>query len=228
MPKLSIVFFMLCFCIISITKNRASPYGMKLQYCKKSPAGINQKAYVSKKKITYNTPHTIASTYQYTTPNVVLTAHDATPALKKNLAEDTAFRKAWLYSAMLPGLGQAYNKKYWKMPIIYACLGGLGWGIIYTNQKYFTFRSALAQQITTGKNDLDVNLSEDNLRHHTENLRKDRDLLIIITALIYILNIIDAHVDAHLNTFDLTKSIALKFQHKVSFCNCSLFFKQPT
>ena len=72
--------------------------------------------------------------------------------------------------------------------------------------------SALAQQITTGKNDLDVNLSEDNLRHHTENLRKDRDLLIIITALIYILNIIDAHVDAHLNTFDLTKSIALKFQ----------------
>ena len=130
MPKLSIVFFMLCFCIISITKNRASPYGMKLQYCKKSPAGINQKAYVSKKKITYNTPHTIASTYQYTTPNVVLTAHEH-QHLKKTLADDTAFRKAWLVMSAITNawLGPSLsNKKSLEQCPLFCIPWGFGMG----------------------------------------------------------------------------------------------------
>ena len=129
---------------------------------------------------------------------------------KKDSLEDTPFRKAWLYSTILPGLGQAYNKKYWKIPILYAGFVGLGWGIIHNNKKYLEYKRALLQEIDTERNDL--KLPESALRNRTDNLRRDRDLLIIIVGLLYIVNIIDAHVDAHLKTFDLSDNLALAIQ----------------
>lgn len=129
---------------------------------------------------------------------------------KKDSLEDTPFRKAWLYSTILPGLGQAYNKKYWKIPILYAGFVGLAWGIIYNNREYLKYKRALFQEIDTKKNDLD--LPESTLRNRTDNLRRDRDFLIIIVGLLYIVNIIDAHVDAHLKTFDVSDNLALDIQ----------------
>ncbi len=128
-------------------------------------------------------------------------------------SQDNSFRKAWLYAAILPGLGQVYNKKYWKVPILYVFLAGLGWGIYDQHQKYFTFRRALFQEQATGKNDLSLNI--DQLRHQTEVYRKDRDWLILCIGLLYIINILDAHVDAHLYTFDLSDDLALQVKPAV-------------
>ncbi len=133
-----------------------------------------------------------------------------TPTSPQILSQDNAFRKAWLYSTILPGLGQAYNKKYWKIPIIYGFFTGLGWGIYYFHQEYFAFRRALFQEKDIGKNDMQ--LSENQLRHQAEVYRKDRDWLILFLGLAYIFNILDAHIDAHLNTFNLSNDLALQLK----------------
>lgn len=127
-------------------------------------------------------------------------------------------RKATIMSACLPGLGQIYNRKYWKAPIIYAALGGLGyWGV--TNQiKYKYYSDNL-----TALHDDDVNTinetlySSDQLVTQKRYYRKYRDYAIIAGALVYLINIIDANVDAHLKTFDVSDDLSLQVNPYSSF-----------
>lgn len=130
-------------------------------------------------------------------------------AVKKAIYSNA--RKATIMSACLPGLGQIYNRKYWKAPIIYAALGGLGyWGV--TNQiKYKYYSDNL-----TALHDDDVNTinetlySSDQLVTQKRYYRKYRDYAIIAGALVYLINIIDANVDAHLKTFDVSDDLSLQ------------------
>ena len=155
-------------------------------------------------------PSELPPTTGTTSENSVDTKNDRITTRKKNSLADTPFRKAWLYATILPGLGQAYNKQYWKIPIIYAGFVGLGWGIIHNNKKYLQYKRALFQEIDIKRNDL--KLPENMLRNRTNDFRRDRDLCIIIAGLLYIVNIIDAHVDAHFKTFDLSDNLALYIQ----------------
>ncbi len=111
--------------------------------------------------------------------------------------------RAGFYSAVLPGLGQAYNKRYWKIPIVY---GALGTGIYFYHQnlkKYKRYRKAfklrkygLQDEFTTegGTELLSVNVLERAQKFY----RKNRDLSLLITIGLYILQIVEASVDAHL------------------------------
>ncbi len=141
-------------------------------------------------------------------------------------------KKATVYSAILPGLGQAYNKKYWKIPLVYAGFGTIGYFIGWNNKYYKTYK--LAYSDLTDKNpntnthlDLKVakyynleNTTEFNnfktgLSKQSEYLRRNRDLLIISMAGFYGLNIIDASVDAHLFDFDISEDLTMNWQPAV-------------
>lgn len=108
--------------------------------------------------------------------------------------------KAGLYSAVLPGLGQFYNKKYWKIPIVWGAVG-TGIGIALWNDKqYKRYRNAFVAELNglphefSGINGIDKNV----LGNAQDSSKRQRDYAIGISALIYILNIVDAVVDAHL------------------------------
>ncbi len=112
--------------------------------------------------------------------------------------------RAAFYSAVLPGLGQAYNKKYWKIPIVYAAIGTGVYFIVDNQQEYDRYRTAYKLRISGRPDEFDgtgenPNISEDGLIRAQDVLKKNRDLAIFITIGLYALNIIEANVDAHLD-----------------------------
>lgn len=130
--------------------------------------------------------------------------------------------RAAFYSAILPGLGQAYNKKYWKIPIVYVALGtGIYFYIDNTNE-YNRYRDAFKNRLAGFNTDefwgTDVNgdplptpiISEDGLIRAQRTLRRNREISLLISLGIYALNIIDANVDAHLLQYNVDENLALK------------------
>lgn len=120
-------------------------------------------------------------------------------------------RKATIMSACFPGLGQIYNRKYWKAPVIYVALGGIGyWGI--TNQiKYKYYSDNLKAIYDDDENTINSTLySGDQLVTQKKYYQKYRDISIMVGALVYLVNIIDANVDAHLRTFDISDDLSLQ------------------
>ena len=114
-------------------------------------------------------------------------------------------------SACFPGLGQIYNRKYWKAPVIYVALGGIGyWGV--TNQvKYKYYSNNLRAANDDDANTINETLySSDQLITQKKYYQKYRDISIMLGALVYLVNIIDANVDAHLRTFDVSDDLSLQ------------------
>lgn len=141
-------------------------------------------------------------------------------------------KKASLYSAILPGMGQAYNRKYWKIPLVYGGFGAFGYFISWNNKNYNTSRRAYLDLTDTNPAtdsylklkqikyyNLDNPSSVANLKQgllSSQNYyRRNRDLLIIITFAFYGLNIIDASVDAHFFNFDISDDLSLNLQPSV-------------
>jgi len=119
--------------------------------------------------------------------------------------------RATLFSAALPGLGQVYNKKYWKVPIIYAGLGTCVYFIQRNNSKFQLYKDALvAEQDSDPTTINDTGFSSFQLNDLQNTYRGWRDLSWIILTGVYILNIIDANVDAHLFYFDVGKDLSLQ------------------
>ncbi len=120
---------------------------------------------------------------------------------------------AW-YSAALPGLGQAYNKKYWKIPLIYS--GGviIGYYINYNHQLYKQYRDGLLAFIDKDDRTVpfDPRLDQNDYERATDYWRRNRDLLMIGAFVLYMMNIVDAHVDAHLASFTVDEDISLKLE----------------
>lgn len=131
--------------------------------------------------------------------------------------------KAAFYSALVPGLGQAYNKKYWKIPIVYA---GLGAGIYFyswNNKKYHEFRDEYKRRLA-GTEDpnhpIYSGLDNDRLIRAQQFHQRNRDLSALITAGIYILNIVDANVDAHLMQFNVNENLSVSpdiYQNQIDY-----------
>lgn len=132
-------------------------------------------------------------------------------AVKKAIYSDA--RKASIMSACLPGLGQVYNKKYWKVPVIYAVLGGLGyWGITNQNQLKF-YSNNLRFENDEDPGTLNTSgYSSDQLITQKRYYRKYRDIAVIAGILVYLINIVDANVDAHLKTFDVSDDLSLQIK----------------
>ncbi len=129
--------------------------------------------------------------------------------------------KAAFYSAILPGLGQIYNRRYWKVPIVYGALGTGIYAYVYNDDLYDRFRSAFKRRRAGFTDDefYDVNgsgivpgspdLSDQALQDAQERYQRDRDLALLITIGLYAFNIIDANVDAHLKQFNVNEDLSL-------------------
>lgn len=130
--------------------------------------------------------------------------------------------KAAFYSAVLPGLGQAYNKKYWKIPIV---VGAITTGALiydWNNKKYTRFREAYKSRLAgyntdefwgTDADGMPLNapkISNDGLIRAQKTYRKNKEISILVTIGLYALNIIDANVDAHLLQYNVDENLSLK------------------
>jgi hypothetical protein len=127
-------------------------------------------------------------------------------------------KKATIMSACLPGLGQAYNKKYWKIPVIYAGFGVLTYFMIQNGTEYRNFREAYNIVATGDSANFDntyvvrYNYNITSLQEGRNYYRHNLELTYILSGLLYILNIIDASVDANLYNFDVSDDLTLRFE----------------
>ena len=123
--------------------------------------------------------------------------------------------KATLFSVAIPGLGQAYNKKYWKMPIIYAGMGLSLYFAISNHNSFKKFKTAYGNRIDGDVNTIDEFddvLSDEGLQANMDYHQRNRDLSYIIAGLFYVLNIVDAAVDAHLFNFPKNDNLTFNLQ----------------
>lgn len=138
-------------------------------------------------------------------------------------------KRAAMFSAAFPGLGQAYNRKYWKIPILYAGIAATAWGINWNNTRYSLYRNAYIDLMDSDPNSkryLDIpsvytreeledrinanpGTFETTFEKRRDSYRRDRDLLIIVMVGVYVINIIDANVDAHLADFDVSNDLTM-------------------
>jgi hypothetical protein len=133
---------------------------------------------------------------------------DTTSVIKKYHSP----KKAAIFSTVLPGLGQVYNKKYWKVPVIYAGFAGLAYSINFNQTRYVRYRNAYKDRLDNDPLTNDIYIgkySDDNLNTLQKYYHRYRDLSVIGASLLYIINIVDASVDAHLFTFDVTDDLSL-------------------
>lgn len=121
----------------------------------------------------------------------------------------TPGRKAALYSFGFPGLGQIYNRKFWKLPIVY---GVVGTGLYFTaanGKELKRYNTALAHELRGEPHEFDNLLSENQITERRDFYRRNTELSAILSGLAYGLNIIDAVVDAHLFEFDISDDLSL-------------------
>lgn len=119
--------------------------------------------------------------------------------------------KAAFYSAVLPGLGQAYNKKYWKIPIVYAAIGTGIYFYTDNNKQYKRVREAYKRRLAGFEDDeFQGRLTDDGLREAQKSFRRNKELSLLITFGLYALNIVDANVDAHLLQFNVDDNLSFK------------------
>ncbi len=158
-----------------------------------------------------------------TARDVIITADTVIIAGKKDSIKQHSPRKAAIRSAILPGLGQIYNRKYWKLPIVYAAIGIPAY-LIYDNKRWYD-RSRFALAVASNPGTLNGDSlsrvhpelraiteakATNALRNYRNEFRKNMDYSILITLLFWGLNVIDATVDAHLKGFDVSDEISMR------------------
>ena len=142
--------------------------------------------------------------------------------------------KAALMSAIVPGLGQAYNHSYWKIPIIYATGGVLGYFLKTNNDQYLSFKNAISLRVDGDpSNDQDeyterigTRSLEDQvaiLKRNRDSYRRWRDYTVLYSIVAYGLNVTEAYVHAHLKGFDISEELTMKVQPDVIQTNTYSF-----
>jgi hypothetical protein len=159
--------------------------------------------------------------------------NDSTPPINTDIKQRTdtvekkrsVASKAALRSTILPGLGQAYNKKYWKIPIVYGVIA-IPVSLFNYNSKWYN-KTRTAYTIRSTKDSASfskiapelIPLSDESLRLYRNEFRKNMDFSILGIILAWGLNIVDATVDGHLRGFDISDEVSLKVGPKFSSGN---------
>ncbi len=141
--------------------------------------------------------------------------------LLKSYAKQYDPQRALLLAAIVPGLGQIYTKKYWKLPLVYGGFFAIGYGFNQYNGFYQNYKKELFYNLENGYvNDSDRRPGEfittGSYRTAVDFYRNKRDLMVLLMGGMYLLQIIDAHVDAHLKEFDLNPNLQVSIQPSVS------------
>ena len=129
-------------------------------------------------------------------------------------------KKATLLSAILPGAGQVYNGKTWKVPILYAGILTDVYFIQYNHKRYERFRDALFA-LDKGEPNQFPSLNRASLVRNVDYWRQNRDLTLLLMLGIYALNLVDANVDAHLSGFDISEDLTLKIAPQIGTLSAS-------
>lgn len=157
--------------------------------------------------------------------------------------------RASLYSAIFPGLGQIYNKKYWKLPLVYAGFGALGYAVAFNQTNFSKYKNAyidFTDELPETQSYLDViggNLNPadfdpvlhpdtydpqqekwfgEQLDNNMDYYRRNRDLSYIGLVGLYLLNIVDATVDAHLFDYDIGNDLSMKIEPRLMYAGRNL------
>ncbi len=130
-------------------------------------------------------------------------------SLKQEPFDPLSPARAAFYSAVLPGLGQAYNKKYWKIPVVY---GGIATGVYFyqrNTEDYNRFRDAYKRRLAGYQDDEFQGVSDARLRDAQKTAGRNRDVSLAMAIGVYLLNILDANVDAHLLRYNLSEDLSI-------------------
>ena len=143
--------------------------------------------------------------------------------------------QAGLYSAVLPGLGQVYNKKYWKVPLVYAIGGFMIYRTLQLNDTYKGYTCAY-ENLLTDEN-FDISTCQSNIDWSTissnssstmltlkDDARRQRDMFILYSTLVYVMNIVDAIVDAHLWEFSVSDDLSINTMPVIKIGNRSSYY----
>jgi len=145
--------------------------------------------------------------------------------INKEPYDPLAPSKAAFYSAVVPGLGQAYNKKYWKIPLIYAGMATGVYFYIQNDKDYDRFRDAYKRRLAgftddefygDGENPI---ISTDRLIDAQKSAQRNKDLSIVVTLVFYLVNIIDANVDAHLRQYNVSEDLSIQPNFEINTIN---------
>jgi len=126
--------------------------------------------------------------------------------------------RAALFSAILPGSGQAYNGSYWKVPIVYTILGSVVYFAENSNRQYKRYLKAyiaVTDSLPSTVSEFGEDIKEDELLSYKDTYRRNRDLYYIFTFVVYGLNIVEANVDAHFSDFDVDDDLSLKISPSI-------------
>lgn len=143
------------------------------------------------------------------------------PAVKDSarLAIEAMPRRAALKSLMVPGLGQIYNKRWWKVPLVYGGFFGLGLVFEFNHRYYKVFlKEAQFRELNPQKtkNPLYANYSNQGIIAIKDSYRRNRDLSVLAGIGFYAITIIDAYVDAKFFRFDISDELAIKVEPSVN------------
>jgi len=143
-----------------------------------------------------------------------------TPILKVTDTVSAAYNPnrpatAAFYSAVLPGLGQIYNRDYWRAPVVWAGLGTTIYIFVDRQNEYLQLREAYRSRLAGRRDDRYIDdegneiLSTDGLERAQETAQKNKELALLITAAWYLLNIVEANVSAHLDSFNTDRNLSV-------------------
>jgi hypothetical protein len=133
--------------------------------------------------------------------------------INSNYFDPLSPSKAAFYSAVLPGLGQIYNKKYWKAPIVWGAMGTSIYFYLDNNKEYNRYRTAFKLREAGLKDEFtkengDLLISRNGLISAQKTLKSNRDLSLLTTVVFYILQIVEASVNAHLLQFNTNDNLS--------------------
>ena len=133
-----------------------------------------------------------------------------------NEVSDLDPQRAALLSAVMPGLGQIYNRQYWKVPIVMTGMIVFAHYINYNNKVYHSFRNAALSNRSAGINPYESLVgTTDGLIRNRDLSRRNRDFTMVLGSAFYLLQIVDAHVSAHLDEFAVNKDLALNIEPSI-------------
>lgn len=141
-------------------------------------------------------------------------ADSAQVARPKKRKREHSPRTALILAATLPGAGQIYNRKYWKLPIVYGGLGALGYWAFTNGRQYQRYRKAYLYQVDDDPNtvnDIFPNASSNELKSLRDRYQGSLEYAVLGTVIFYALTVTDAFVDAHLMGFDISDDLSMRF-----------------
>ena len=124
--------------------------------------------------------------------------------------------KAAFYSAIIPGLGQVYNNKIWKLPIVYTAIGVSAYSFDFNKKKYWSYRNAYKRRKAGFSDDefQGIIINDDRLLDGQNFHRRYKDLSMVFLVGFYFLNILDANIDAHLLDYNVDENLSFGPYHE--------------